>query len=119
MIKYSVILKSHRFAIKKSNGFIGKAVREGGLMIRQEIKKFYMDCGEHKGLECIAPCSLYSVLYERGIISDPSLFDDVTLLADYSEGGCTFYADFEITPLIMSMKSIYTSKLKRNYIFKF
>ena len=107
MIKYSVILKSHRFAIKKSTGFIGKAVREGGLMIRQEIKKFYMDCGEHKGLECIAPCSLYSVLYERGIISDPSLFDDVTLLADYSEGGCTFYADFEITPLIMSMKSIY------------
>ena len=75
-------------------------------MVRQEIKKFHMDCGEHKGLECIAPCSLYSVLYERGIISDPSLSDDVRVLAGYSDGGCTFYADFEITPLVMSMKNI-------------
>ena len=82
-------------------------MRVGGLMVRQEIKKFYMDSGEHKGLECLAPCSLYSVLHERGIIGDPTLSDNISTLAHYADGGCTFYADFEITPLVMSMKSIY------------
>ena len=76
-------------------------------MIRQEIKKFYMDCGEHKGFECIAPCSLYSVLYEREIIGDPSRADDLTALNRYSDGGCTFYTDFDVTPIVMSMKNIY------------
>ena len=82
-------------------------MRTGGLMVRQEIKKFYMDSGEYKGLECLAPCSLYSVLHEKGIISDPTNSDNIAALSRYSDGGCTFYADFEITPLVMSMKSIY------------
>jgi beta-mannosidase len=76
-------------------------------MVRQEIKKFYMDCGGHKGLECLAPCTLYSVLHDRGIISDPSLSDNISELSRYAEAGCVFYTDFEITPLVMSMKNIY------------
>ena len=76
-------------------------------MVRQEIKKFYMDCGEHKGVECLVPCSLYSVLHDKGIISDPSVSDNVKSLSHYADGGCTFYTDFNITPLVMSMKSIY------------
>lgn len=82
-------------------------VRHGGLMVRQEIKKFHMDCREHKGLECIAPCTLYSVLFEHGIISDPSKSDDVAMLARHAIGGCEFYAEFEVTPLILSMKNVY------------
>lgn len=105
MVKYITTRKSHGLSSEKIKAF--KTMREGELMIRQEIKKFYMDCGEHKGLECVAPCSLYSVLYDRGIISDPSLSDDVTELACYSDGGCIFYSDFEITPIVMSMKNIY------------
>jgi len=76
-------------------------------MVRQEIKKFYMDCREYKGLDCLVPCSLYSVLFEHGIIEDPSVSDDTDALVRYSDGGCTFLADFEVTPLIMSMKNVY------------
>lgn len=66
-----------------------------------------MDCREHKGLECIAPCTLYSVLFENGIIGDPSHLDDVSSVSRYAMGGCTFYAEFEVTPLILSMKNVY------------
>ena len=76
-------------------------------MVRQEIKKFYMDCREHHGLECVAPCTLYSVLFEHGIIADPSLLSDASSLAHFSEGDCSFYSEFEVTPLIMSMKNVY------------
>lgn len=75
-------------------------------MVKQEIKSFYMDLGEHKGLAAFAPCSLYSVLYENKIIGDPSVSDNVAKIAHYSSGGCVFYSEFEITPLVMSMKNV-------------
>ena len=76
-------------------------------MVRQEIRKFNMDCRGHKGLECTAPCSLYSVLFRSGIIGDPTVCDDISVLEAISAGGCTFTAEFEVTPLILSMKNIY------------
>ena len=76
-------------------------------MVRQEIRKFNMDCRGHRGLECFAPCSLYSVLFENGIIGDPHLCDNVEPLGALSQGGCTFTAEFEVTPLILSMKNVY------------
>ena len=76
-------------------------------MVRQRIEKFYMDCRGHHGLECTAPCSLYSVLYDNAIIGDPSVCDDTSALARYSDGGCVFVAEFEVTPLILSMKNVY------------
>lgn len=82
-------------------------IRYGGLMVRQEIRKFNMDCRGHRGLECFAPCSLYSVLFENGIVGDLNVCDDVAPLAAYSSGGCTFTAEFEVTPLILSMKNVY------------
>ena len=75
-------------------------------MVKQEIKSFRMDFGEHKGLECTAPCSLYSVLYGNKLIGDPSVSDNVSLISGYSEHGCTFYSEFEVTPLVMSMKNV-------------
>ena len=76
-------------------------------MVRQEIKKFYMDCREHKGLDATLPCSLYSVLFENGLIGDPSLSEDTSVLERYAEHGCVFYTDFEVTPIIMSMKNVF------------
>ena len=76
-------------------------------MVRQEIRKFNMDCRGHKGLECTAPCSLYSVLFRHGIIGDPTVCDDTSALEAFSAGGCTFTAEFEVTPLILSMKNVY------------
>ena len=75
-------------------------------MVRQEIKSFYMNYGEHKELACNAPCSLYSVLYDNGVIGDPSLSDNAARAAALFGKTCEFYADFEITPLIMSMKNV-------------
>ena len=75
-------------------------------MVRQEIKCFRMDHGDYKGLECTAPCSLYSVLLGNKCIADPTVSDNAASLGKYSDRGCTFYADFEVTPLILSMKNV-------------
>ena len=75
-------------------------------MVKQEIKSFYMDCREHKGLPCTAPCSMYSVLYDNKLIGDPSVSDNAYRVSELSGYGCTFYAEFEITPLVMSMKNV-------------
>ena len=65
-----------------------------------------MDCREHKGLPCTAPCSMYSVLYDNKLIGDPSVSDNAYRVSELSGYGCTFYAEFEITPLVMSMKNV-------------
>lgn len=75
-------------------------------MVRQEIKSFRMDFGAHTGLECTAPCSLYSVLFNHGIIGDPSISDNALQIKKYSGKPCTFTSEIEVTPLIMSMKSV-------------
>ena len=75
-------------------------------MVKQEIKSFYMDCLGHSGLECTAPCSLYSVLLEHKIIDDPARTENPDSFAKYSAKGCTFTAKFEVTPLVLSMKNV-------------
>ena len=65
-----------------------------------------MDYREHTGLACTAPCSLYSVLLANKCISDPALSDNADGLDAYSAHGCTFYAEFEVTPLMLSMKNV-------------
>ncbi len=75
-------------------------------MVRQEIKSFNLSLDGRSDLACESPCSLYSVLYDNGIIGDPSVSDNAAKAAVYSSKGCEFYSDFEITPLIMSMKNV-------------
>ena len=75
-------------------------------MVKQEIKSFTMDTGAHVGLACEAPCTLYSVLLDHGIIDDPATSADPSATARYSAAGCTFSAQFEITPLVLSMKNV-------------
>ena len=78
----------------------------GGLMVRQEIKSFIMDSGRFSGLECTSPCSLYSVLYNNKVIGDPLVSVNAAGLAALSEKGCVFTSEFEVTPLILSMKNV-------------
>jgi len=75
-------------------------------MVRQEIKSFVMHSGEYSGLACTAPCSLYSVLFDNKIIGDPLISDNAAKIDTYSKNGCTFEAEFEITPLVLSMKNV-------------
>ena len=81
-------------------------------MVRQEIKSFVMDSGEFSGLVSTAPCSLYSVLFESGAVPDPSVSDNAAKLAKYSGQGCTFTAEFEITPLIIYLYSFYDQPVR-------
>ena len=76
-------------------------------MVRQEIKNFFMDYGEHKGLKCVAPCSLCSVLYENNLMGDPSVSDNAAQFLKLGSGECVFFSEFEITPLVMSMKNVF------------
>ena len=76
-------------------------------MVKLEIKSFKMDCGEHKGLPSTVPCSMYSVLLENKLIKDPSVLDNVLELNKNYARGCTFVAEFEVTPLILSMKNVF------------
>ena len=75
-------------------------------MVKQEIKSFVMDSGKYSSIACAAPCSLYSVLFESGVSGDPSVSDNAAKLLPYSDSDCVFTAEFEITPLIMSMKNV-------------
>ena len=84
----------------------GHFFAEGGNMVRQEIKSFVMHSGEYSGLACTAPCSLYSVLFDNKIIGDPSVSDNAARISKYAECACTFEAEFEITPLVLSMKNV-------------
>jgi hypothetical protein len=50
------------------------------------IKNWKMDFMEHRGLSCSAPCDMYSVLFEHGIINDPyygTNEDELTKLSEY------------------------------------
>ena len=61
------------------------------------IKNWKMDIGEHTGLSCQAPCEMYSVLLEHGIIDEPYYGVNEEELLDYSKKDSTFYADFDLS----------------------
>lgn len=70
----------------------------------QKITAFTMDAGEHSGLACIAPCSVYSVLIEHGLIDDPYYRDNVKGQSELLPGECTFTAEFSVSDLTLSRK---------------
>ena len=61
------------------------------------IKNWKMDIGEHSGLECQAPCDMYSVLLAHGLIPDPYYGTNEETLLDYSKKNCTFYSEFSLS----------------------
>ena len=60
------------------------------------IENWKMSYEEHKGLACKAPCSMYSVLLENGIIEDPFYGLNELEVTKLSDKGCIFESEFII-----------------------
>lgn len=76
-------------------------------MIKFEIKDFTLDVGTSSDLKCTSPCSKYSVLFEHGIIGDPAVGLNVRADETYGDKNCIFTAEFEVSSLMLSMKSVF------------
>ncbi len=60
------------------------------------ITAWKMDYLAHTGLSCTAPCSMYSVLLEHGLIQDPFYGTNELESTKLSENDCTFYTEFTV-----------------------
>lgn len=65
----------------------------------------------HKDLPCKAPCTMYSVLLENGIIDNPFYGLNEVELTKLSEKGCVFECDFEVDEAILSKEYVELSFL--------
>ena len=54
------------------------------------LNNWKMTCGEYKDLECLAPCSMYSVLLEHKLIEDPFYGINEEKVTALSELDCIF-----------------------------
>jgi beta-mannosidase len=60
-------------------------------------ENFRMYFDNYGALECKAPCSMYSVLLEHGLIEDPFYGINELEATRLSEKNCAFEGEFEIT----------------------
>ena len=65
-----------------------------------------MDYDKWQGLECTAPCSMYSVLLEKGLIKDPFYGLNEKELTSLSDKGCSFECEFEIDRKMLEKEHI-------------
>ena len=72
----------------------------------QRIIDFRMDLGEHRGLSCTVPCSMYSVLLEHGLISDPFYRDNERLVRDLANNNVRFTAEIDVDRRTLEYKNI-------------
>lgn len=66
------------------------------------LTNWKMNYREYSGLECTAPCSMYSVLLEHKLIPDPFYGMNDRILRDYSNYGCCFTCEFDTNDEILS-----------------
>ena len=78
----------------------------GGIMTLQRIKDFRMDFGEHRGIACTAPCSMYSVLIENNLIPDPFYGDNERRLRDLARQGVSFTAEFDVDAATLARREV-------------
>ncbi len=78
-------------------------------MVKQEIKSFTLDIGEHHGLGASAPCSILSVLSENKVIGDVYVGDNSETAKKYAGRTAMFTAEFEVSSVMMSMKNVFLS----------
>lgn len=71
-----------------------KAPIGGNFMI---IKNWKMKFLDYPVLDCTAPCSMYSVLYENKLIDDPFYGLNEQTYKHLSDNDCTFMSTFELT----------------------
>ena len=60
------------------------------------LKNWKMNYEQYKGLECTAPCSMYSVLLEHKLIKDPFYGLNELELTALSEKDCFFECEFDL-----------------------
>ncbi len=60
------------------------------------LKNWQMSYGQYKNLSCVLPCSMYSVLFQHGLIKDPFYGLNELELTDLSKEDCTFKTQFTI-----------------------
>ena len=56
-----------------------------------------MTYAEHKNIECKAPCSMYSVLLENGLIKDPFYGINELEITSFSDKPCTFETELFVS----------------------
>ena len=66
------------------------------------LSNWKMNYRDYSGLECTAPCSMYSVLLEHKLIPDPFYGMNDRILRDYSNYGCSFTCEFDTNDEILS-----------------
>ncbi len=61
------------------------------------LSTWKMDFMEHKGLQCVPPCSVYSVLLDNKLIQDPFYGVNEQEITRLSENDSKFYTEFTVT----------------------
>lgn len=76
-------------------------------MIKNEIKKIYLNAGRHEGIACTLPCTLYSVLLSNGIIDDPLYGTNIEKVTEGIPELCTYYTDVDLSVSEATAKHVY------------
>ena len=72
-------------------------------MILNEWRMFY---GAHKELACKAPCSMYSVLLDHGLIDDPFYGLNELKLTGLSDKDCAFETTFAVDDATLAREHV-------------
>ena len=60
------------------------------------LNNWKMNYRDYTDLECVTPCSMYSVLLDHNLIPDPFYGMNDRKLRDYSNYGCSFTCTFDV-----------------------
>ena len=60
----------------------------------------------HKDLSCSAPCTMYSVLLENGIIDDPFYGENEKNLIELADKGCVFECEFDVDSKMLEKEHV-------------
>lgn len=66
------------------------------------IRNWKMIYGDYAPLDCVAPCSMYSVLLENGLIDDPFAGMNELEATKLSDKDCVFESNFNVDPSTIS-----------------
>ena len=76
-------------------------------MIRSEIKNFTVSFGKCGSFPCTPPCTLFSVLSERGIYNGVKNEEERAAWQSYIDSPCDFDATFVLTQMDLERRYIY------------
>ena len=71
-----------------------------------QIADFKMDFGEHRGIPCKVPCSMYSVLVDNRLIDDPYYRDNEIKARELAKQSVSFYAEFSVADELLCKRNI-------------